>query len=1367
MAYHYVLRNNKKKSLSESLDIGAGRYVHNLEFTSNSENTKVTHVGTSGISVDEKKSSWEDISNGKIGTYVDNVEYPTIVDITGDSPEIQDAKIPSVQNNNDTMASLSKNTSSFGTTNVTNADPTSTVARGGNSTLDLLQKSPNFSKLHEQYKDEWYKNHPPNETRPMRLTEFIWSHCGKDNPYNVDYLSDDTRDKELKAIKENCSKSIRETLMERDEQYLAEVAIKDSKYKYLYESCDDNSFKSAVSNESLIDVFSPTDECEKKVDDDDSIHSSSIVSVKDGGTLIPASDTLANVQPTDVDLVDLSATDGTNNTIVSKSNQLHIPDGFMDLYYSSESDNTKCKKLKDFKGYMTDSLKEEMSLYYPKSDHVTRDSLTNDVIMDKTQFSTSFTKMFPKNRIFLNYLQLRLAVTEFLKHWNLLCKSTRKSFRCSYSHTPAKKKVISENTNENDNSRQSTSSLVRCPFEIRWSLIDHKTPHRHDIFYKVKISRIVSTEHTCLMSHISYRHAMKTSNGHNKIDLNNMNTAVSVLKLNPSMPAQMLRPLLKDCLPCHTNIDAKFVDNFRRRVAIHHAKYPNQAFVSLEECKALSRHQDLTQSDYLGMNDPMVRTNLNTMYGKIMENDSKVWSALQFLTKCKETINGFDYRILRGKAGNPTAILYMTSRMRYNLIRYGNIMFIDGQKRKYNKLNWPYIGPVVKNSDNRIGVTCEAIVTTEDTDTYTWIFKSMQSIEPRWSPAKLQILYADGLVTKKLLNNLDITVSCILHGDYYHLMKENWPKPENFGSVVFSLIKPHLIKMLLSKTKSEWDLAFNEASSKIQAYPLKLELLQNIYNDPDYYAGYITRKIVGNLSLNGTAPSEQNHSSIVAFNGEIMLGSICDHLKSLCERQQQICNKENDFETDYFVRSTHYKPRLDGQFAYEELRARQALSQIPFSNYFVKQLKGSESLQTSPDGMTEDHRVWPSGTTFDINEDNHVVIQRGERCTCWRRIDYDIQCKHELRLDPKFKVEHWGSRWLNRREFNKRNTGMSTFDTNAEIICLDDEIESNKASLNNCNEVVPQKDNHEETHSLQVENNDSEVEAIAINSILEEPNSKITYSDVLEMATDLCRTVAENPKLCKSTYGTLLEWITKLRRGDKFSISFHNQGLPDDSSSNFDNHPQAAVVTPKPNGRSKRQRYKSRSELQRKNYKVQRTCVNDDDYIPPNNTSLLPKSSISSNIDEIYVCSGGSEKKYCFLCRQPKCTRWNCKILQRYEKMPGRILPKGHQEARDKLISLLSNVDNHVLCHNRQVDDSRLVFNEVPRKIKAMVVSKKYVLEDNISHMSPHDNVCIECTLLGYLGVPMANYTEALFKKHCIIRFIGKSKQNLVVDNIS
>ena len=48
--------------------------------------------------------------------------------------------------------------------------------------------------------------------------------------------------------------------------------------------------------------------------------------------------------------------------------------------------------------------------------------------------------MFPEGRIFINYMQLRKAVEEFFKHWNLLSKSTGKSIRCSFSHTPGAKK---------------------------------------------------------------------------------------------------------------------------------------------------------------------------------------------------------------------------------------------------------------------------------------------------------------------------------------------------------------------------------------------------------------------------------------------------------------------------------------------------------------------------------------------------------------------------------------------------------------------------------------------------------------------------------------------------------------------------------------------------------------------------------------------------------------------------------------------------------------------------------------------------------------------------------------------------------------
>ena len=68
------------------------------------------------------------------------------------------------------------------------------------------------------------------------------------------------------------------------------------------------------------------------------------------------------------------------------------------------------------------------------------------------------------------------------------------------------------------------------------------------------------------------------------------------------------------------------------------------------------------------MNDPVTKANLNEIYGTIMQSDSNTWSAIKFLKECKSSIHRFDYRILYSKDGVPTAILYMTSRMRYNLI---------------------------------------------------------------------------------------------------------------------------------------------------------------------------------------------------------------------------------------------------------------------------------------------------------------------------------------------------------------------------------------------------------------------------------------------------------------------------------------------------------------------------------------------------------------------------------------------------------------------------------------------------------------------------------------------------------------------------
>ena len=87
----------------------------------------------------------------------------------------------------------------------------------------------------------------------------------------------------------------------------------------------------------------------------------------------------------------------------------------------------------------------------------------------------------------------------------------------------------------------------------------------------------------------------------------------------------------------------------------------------------------------------------------------------------------------------------------------------------------------------------------------------MESIEKRWSPSKLSIVYADGLLTERFLTDLGIAESCILHGDFYHLFNEVWPKSENFGYKCFSLIKEYLKGMLESNSLHKWDTAYSFA----------------------------------------------------------------------------------------------------------------------------------------------------------------------------------------------------------------------------------------------------------------------------------------------------------------------------------------------------------------------------------------------------------------------------------------------------------------------------------------------------------------------------------------------------------------------------
>ena len=87
---------------------------------------------------------------------------------------------------------------------------------------------------------------------------------------------------------------------------------------------------------------------------------------------------------------------------------------------------------------------------------------------------------------------------------------------------------------------------------------------------------------------------------------------------------------------------------------------------------------------------------------------------------------------------------------------------------------WPYIGIVLRNHMNEICVYCEAVVLGETIAMYVWIIKTMCKLVPRWNLSKIRIIFGDGFISHTLLKDLNIEHSCILHGDYYHLLNEIW-----------------------------------------------------------------------------------------------------------------------------------------------------------------------------------------------------------------------------------------------------------------------------------------------------------------------------------------------------------------------------------------------------------------------------------------------------------------------------------------------------------------------------------------------------------------------------------------------------------------
>jgi hypothetical protein len=252
----------------------------------------------------------------------------------------------------------------------------------------------------------------------------------------------------------------------------------------------------------------------------------------------------------------------------------------------------------------------------------------------------------------------------------------------------------------------------------------------------------------------------------------------------------------------------------------------------------------------------------------------------------------------------------MLPEMRSDLLRFGDCLFLDSQKRQYNTVGWPYIGPVVKDSEMHVRCVAESICLEESHRMYVWIVQMLVEMEPRFQLNFIKMIFGDQALTDQILIDLGISHTCLLRGDYHHLINKVWP--HTFGTHLYQRIRGDLDRMLLG-AKAEWELAYTSAKNHLLHDAEKFSALEKIYGNPSHFAGWYLRTIEGNLLLNGSVPAEQNYSSVAAHLGAGASWSIVEQVTKLLLWQTHLTTKRQEKNTQAFVGTRNYKSRLQDQ----------------------------------------------------------------------------------------------------------------------------------------------------------------------------------------------------------------------------------------------------------------------------------------------------------------------------------------------------------------------------------------------------------------------------------------------------------------------
>ena len=108
-------------------------------------------------------------------------------------------------------------------------------------------------------------------------------------------------------------------------------------------------------------------------------------------------------------------------------------------------------------------------------------------------------------------------------------------------------------------------------------------------------------------------------------------------------------------------------------------------------------------------------------------------------------------------------------------------------------------------------------------------------------------------------------------------------------------------------------------------------------------------------------------------------------------------------------------------------------------------------------------------------------------------------------------------------------------------------------------------------------------------------------------------------------------------------------------------------------------------------------------------------------------------------------------------------LPDGDMYVRQTLANHIMDAD-HFKTFTRDEFDDKEVINSFPRfRQPALVIHKKYLVQENVVNKTVPSNICLECTFLMTGGEENLRYAKTLFRAQDVAAYVQKTASNTVV----